>query len=114
MRWIIRISCILLFALAVLARDPLPVPHIKRAEPDTAKAGAVVTVFGENLDKSRVTEVYLTDSKNDVQVKILAQAADYVKFEVPAKIAAGRYCVMVLMPGDQPTLLEQPVSITVE
>lgn len=116
MRWFVRICCVLIFALSLgaVARDPQPVPHMKRAEPSAAKPGAVVTVFGEHLDKSRVAEVYFTDGKNDISVKILAQTGTSIKIEVPAKIATGRYCVMVLLADQEPTLLEQPVSVTIE
>ena len=116
MRYFIRTCSILLFAisLSAAAREPLPVPHMKRAEPSVAKAGSVVKVFGEHLDKSRVTAAYFTDGKNDIAVKILEQAEGFVKIEVPAKIEPGRYAVMVLLADAEPTLLEQPVSVTIE
>lgn len=115
MRWLIGTCAALIFTLGLTAaRDPLPVPHMKRAEPTTAKSGATVTVFGEHLDKSRVAEVYLTDSKNDIPVKILEQTEGSVKILIPEKISPGRYFVMVLLADKEPTLLEQPVAVTVE
>ena len=40
-------------------------PRMATVDPMTAKVGDVVTVAGENLDKSNVSEVFLNDDKND-------------------------------------------------
>ena len=38
-------------------------PKVTTVEPDTGKVGDVVSAKGENLDKSSIGEVYLTDAR---------------------------------------------------
>src|SRR5947207_2079927 len=78
-------------------RQPLPTPVMRTVNPETVKAGEVATVSGEYLDKTRVSEVYLTDGNVDVKVEIVEQASGSLKFRVPGKTAAGRYNLMVLL-----------------
>jgi hypothetical protein len=101
---------------AEAAKEPqaLPVPMLRAINPESAKPGELVTVSGENLDKSRVTELYLTNGKVDLKVTITDQAATAIKFKVPEKAAPGRYTMMVLLPGEEPKLLEEPIHFTVE
>jgi len=89
-------------------------PRVETAEPDAGKAGAVITINGENLEKSNVSEIFLTDGKNDLKAVVTEQAAKLIKFKIPEKAAAGRYSVMLLTAGKEPKYLEQPVKITVE
>jgi hypothetical protein len=95
-------------------RRPLPTPVMRTVNPETVKAGAVATVSGEYLDKSRVSEVYLTDGNVDVKVEIIEQAAGSLKFKVPEKTAAGRYNLMVLLADEIPKLIEEPARLKVE
>jgi hypothetical protein len=95
-------------------RQPLPTPVMRTVNPETVKAGAVATVSGEYLDKTRVAEVYLTDGNVDVKVEILAQTAGSLKFKVPDKTAAGRYNLMVLLVDEVPKLIEEPARLKVE
>jgi hypothetical protein len=88
-------------------------PRVTIVEPDTGKAGDSVSAKGENLDKSSVAEMYLTDGSHDSKVEITEQAAAEVKFKVPAGVKSGRYHVLVLT-GDKKSLIEQPVTFTVE
>jgi hypothetical protein len=94
--------------------QPVPVtPFIRTATPDTGMPGDVVTVMGDALDKKHVAEVYLTDGKRDVKVEILEQSEDSIRFRLPAKVAPGRYSLMVLT-VDEPKYIEQPVYFTVK
>jgi hypothetical protein len=81
-------------------------------EPDTGKVGASASAKGENLDKLKICEIYLTDGKNDVKAKITEQSDSEIKFTVP-KIEAGRYRLMLLT-AKKDSMIEQPVVFTVE
>lgn len=89
-------------------------PRMTGIEPDTGKAGDVLTVSGEHLDKGEVVEVYLTDGKKDTKVAITEQGATSIKFKIPTKVTAGRFALMVLTGGKEPKLIEQPVKVNVE
>lgn len=95
-------------------RNPLPTPVMRTVNPEAVKAGAVASVSGEFLDKSRVAEVYLTDGKVDIKVEIIEQASGSLKFRVPENTAAGRYNLMALLVGEVPTLIETPARLKVE
>jgi len=82
-------------------------------EPGNGKKGDVVAVAGENLDKSSVTKVYLTDGKNDFECVVTGQTATEIKIKIPDK-AIGRLALMILTGGKEPRLIEQPVKLTVE
>jgi hypothetical protein len=92
---------------------PAPSPRMVSVEPDTGKAGDVLTVAGENLQKELVVKVYLFDGKNDIQCEVTEQSATSIKFKIPAK-ATGRLALEVLTSGKEPKLMEQPVKVTVE
>lgn len=92
----------------------MPVPILHAVNPESAKPGDVVTVSGESLDKSRVTELYLTNGQVDLKVVITEQSATAIKFKVPEKAAAGRYTMTILLAGEDPKLLDEPVHFTVE
>ena len=88
-------------------------PRVTTVEPDTGKVGDIVTAKGENLDKSSVSEVYLTDGSHDMKVQIAQQTAAEVTFKVPSNLKAGQYHILVLT-ADKKSLVEQPVIFTVE
>ncbi len=96
------------------AVDKSTAPYMKSVEPATAKAGAVVKVVGDSLDKTRVAEVYLTKGSTDLKVQIVEQQEEFIRIKVPAEVAPGRYQLMFLMTGPDPKLLEQPVFLLVE
>jgi hypothetical protein len=81
--------------------------------PDTGKAGSEFTVNGENLSKTHVAEVYLTDGKNDLKCDLVDQQATQIKLKAPAKIKPGRFSLMILT-ADKTRFLEQPVKVTIE
>ena len=94
-------------------KEVLPTPVLRSVEPDSVKAGDAATVVGENLDKSRVAELYMTNGTVDVKVQMIEQTAAAIKFKVPAKVAPGRYNMMVLLVGEPPRLIEEPARVTV-
>jgi len=97
--------------LAVFAQQAMP--RMSTAEPDNGKAGDVITVAGENLQKDTVAKVYLTDGKNDTEVQVVEQNATAIKFKVPTKVN-GRLALMILTAGKDAKLMEQPVKVQIE
>jgi IPT/TIG domain-containing protein len=103
-----------LFAAAMLVvYAQQAMPRMSTVEPDNGKAGDVVTVAGENLQKDAVAKVYLTDGKNDTEVQIVEQGATAIKFKIPAKVT-GRLALMILTAGKDAKLMEQPVKVQIE
>jgi nitrous oxidase accessory protein NosD len=98
--------------IALYAQQTMP--RMTNVEPDTAKAGDVLTVSGEHLDKGEVVELYLTDGKKDTKVQMTEQSSTAIKFKVPDKVVAGRFALMVLTGGKDQKLIEQPVKVTIE
>jgi IPT/TIG domain len=103
----------LLFAATLVLFGQEVMPRMSSVEPPNGKAGDVVTVTGENLDKASVGKVYLTDDKNDVVCEITAQTATSIKIKIPAK-ASGRMALMILTAGKEPKEIVQPVKMTIE
>jgi len=97
-------------ALALSAFQAMP--RFTTVEPDTGKVGDLISAKGENLEKTHIAEVYLTDGSKDTKVTVTEQSASEVKFKVP-QIKAGRYHLMVLT-ANKASLIEQPVVLTVE
>jgi uncharacterized protein with GYD domain len=98
--------------LTVFAQPPMP--RMTTVNPEMGKAGDVITVAGENLEKAQVSKVYLTDGSHDVVVEVTDQAATSIKFKIPVKATAGRFSVMLLTTGKEPKLIVEPVKLTVE
>jgi len=97
-------------ALALAAFQALP--RCTAVDPDTGKKGDTIAVKGENLGKSGLAELYLTDGKNDTKVEISDQSDTALKFKIP-EIAAGRYRLLILS-ANKSSLVEQPVVVTVQ
>jgi hypothetical protein len=97
-------------ALALYAFQAMP--RFTTVEPDTGKVGDLISAKGENLEKTYIAEVYLTDGAKDTKVIVTEQSATEVKFKVP-QIKAGRYHLLVLT-ANKASLIEQPVVLTVE
>ncbi len=106
------LPAVLIGAALLLAQGA--VPQMKSVEPMTAKSGDVLTVTGENLDKTSVATVFLTDGKNDFKTEITEQEAGSIKVKVTAATKPGRLALMVLTAGKEPKLIEQPVKVTIE
>lgn len=99
------------FAVALLAQAPMP--RMTAVEPTTGKVGDILTVSGENLEKTHVAELFLTDGKNDLKVPITEQAATSIKFRIPQNAKPGRFALMILTAGRDQKYIEQPVKVTV-
>lgn len=108
------ISIVLLAAgLSAAAQEGLP--RMLSVDPLSGKVGDVIAVTGENLDKTKVDKVYLTDGKNDVPVEVTEQTGTTIKFKIPAKAATGeRLAVMILTAGKDAKYIEEPVKIMIE
>ena len=100
-----------LATLVLCAQEAMP--RMSSVDPSSGKAGDVIAVTGENLDKANVGKVYLTDGKLDLVCDITDQSATEIKFKIPAK-ATGRMALMILTVGKEPKLIEQPVKVTIE
>jgi hypothetical protein len=94
-----------------------PAPQITSVSPKVVKAGDSVTVTGVSLGEDRVDEVYLSDHKFDMKVKVLEQNAKMIKFRVPPLSKPGRMQLLMLMKAekeDDPKLLELPAYLLIE
>lgn len=111
---VISAVVVVLLAVSFILVAQEAFPRMTSVDPATVKGGAVVTAVGENLDKKNVSQVFLTDGKNDIKVEVTEQEAASIKFKMPATIKPGRFGLMVLTTGKQPKLIEQPVKVTVE
>jgi hypothetical protein len=111
MRLVLSLSLLLMGAAASLSAQ---VPLMNKVQPDSGKVGSVLRIRGVFLDKAKVDEVYLTDRTFDMKVKVLEQTEDSIEFRIPPSVKPGRLQLLVKTAGHQPTLIEQPVFITVE
>src|SRR5881392_150415 len=105
---------VLLASAAAYAQTAMP--RMTSAEPSNGKAGDVIVVAGENLQKGAVAKVYLTDGKNDIEVVLDSQSEKELKFKIPAK-ASGRLALMILTTAKDPKdqkLIEQPVKVQID
>ena len=68
-----KLSFILYVVLAavLVAYAQQPMPRMSTVDPGNGKAGDVITVAGENLQKEHVAKVFLTDGKNDIPVEVV-------------------------------------------
>src|SRR5580692_4275310 len=107
----------LLLALCCFAASDELSPQIKTVLPRVAKPGDTVVVTGVSLGEDRVDEVYLSDHKFDMKVKVLEQSGKMIKFRVPP-FAKGRMQLLMLMKPakeeDPPKLLELPAYLLIE
>lgn len=117
-----RFSIVLItpFLLAALAA-PTPlmaqelIPRLTTVVPLSGKVGTEIVATGENLGKTFVAELYLTDGKNDIKLVISEQMDTTLKTKIPAEAKVGeRYKLMILTKGKEPKLIEQPVRFEVE
>lgn len=92
-------------------------PRIQTVNPTTVKVGGTVTAAGENLDKNKVAELFLTDNKNDYRVEITAQSSGAITFAVPDAVKPGRFGLVIRTTAAQGSEVKeyvQPVKLTVE
>ncbi len=104
---------ILLLAACVAAYSQTATPRLTTVEPGNGKVGDVIQVNGENLTKTAVAKLYLTDGKTDLLCEITEQSANLIKFKIPAK-ASGRLALMILTAEKEPKYIEQPVKVSID
>jgi hypothetical protein len=108
---VIAIASLLLYPVAVNAQNTM----ISSVDPLTAKVGDSVNAQGQGLAANKVDQMYLTNGTDDIRVEIVDQQDKVIKFKVPAGIKSGRWALMIhLKVVNGPTLIEQPVKLTVE
>ena len=66
------------------------------------------------MGKSKVDEVFLTDHRFDLKVKVLEQTETILKIRVPPFVKPGRQQLLFLTKGTNPVYLEQPLFVLVE
>jgi hypothetical protein len=111
-KWLIALVAIpaLLLPGALSAFDGLP--RCTAVDPETAKTGDTVNVTCENVSKSTVADLYLTDGKDDTKIAVMENTGEKITFQVP-RIKAGRYHIAFLT-ANKASFVEQPVVLTVE
>jgi hypothetical protein len=82
--------------------------------PKNAKPGEVLEISGVSLGPNKIDEVYLTDHKFDMKVKVVEQKGDLIRFRVPPFAKPGRMQLLLLTKGDRPLFLEQPAYVVIE
>jgi IPT/TIG domain len=106
--WLIAVLLISCAALVAFQGQP----RCTAVDPDTAKTGDTVNVTCENVNKSTVADMYLTDGKDDTKIAVMEHTDDKIKFQVP-RIKPGRYHIAVLT-ANKASMIEQPIALTVE
>ena len=111
---LVTVGAFLLVAGSV-ARDSeiLMRSRVIRLEPDTGRPGDVITALGEQLDRTRVEELYLTDGSCTALVNIVQQNEVLIRFRIPAHVPSGRYRVVLLPAGRYSRGVEQAVVLTI-
>ncbi|HWZ33365.1 MAG TPA: hypothetical protein VNX18_18615 [Bryobacteraceae bacterium] len=89
-------------------------PQMNTISAKAAKPGDILEISGVGLDSTKVDEIYLTDHKFDMKVKVLEQNATGIKLRVPPFAKPGRVQLLVLTKGEEPKLLEQPLYLLIE
>jgi hypothetical protein len=109
------LSLSLLAVTALGYDDPIPgAPQAESLEPRIGKAGSVLNVKGKALGKATVDEVYLTDHRFDMKVKVLEQSDTSQTFRVPPFVKPGRLQLLLLTSGKNPVFLEQPFYVQID
>lgn len=89
-------------------------PLMRTVEPYKASPGDQVLIVGDNLDKQRVAEVYVSDGKENIPVTIVEQEEKKIVVKLPQTLKPGRYAFVVMLADTPPMFIEEPVKITVE
>lgn len=110
----LRLFTSILSATGFLAFASDPAPQMTEISQKNAKPGEIITVSGLGLNSKNIDEIYLTDHKFDMRVKVLEQKDTTIKFRVPPFAKPGRTQLLFLTRGDEPKLLEQPVYLLIE
>lgn len=109
---------LLVFALVsggfFTARAADPALQMDTLSAKTAKPGDVLEISGVGLSNRNIDELYLTDHKFDMRVKVLEQKDRLIRFRVPPFAKPGRMQILVLTKDAEPKLLEQPLYVVIE
>ena len=112
LRPILSVS-ILTFAAFGLNQPP-PSPQTDSLAPKVGKPGTIIKIKGKALDKGHVDEVYLTDHRFDMSVKVLEQTGSQITIRIPPFVKPGRLQLLFLTGGSNPVYLEQPFYIQID
>ncbi len=85
-------------------------PLVTGVDPSSGKVNDTVTVAGENLGKSTVSAVFLSDDKTDYKATLVEQDEEKIVMRVP-HVRPGRYNISV-QTGN--AIYIQPVRFTVQ
>lgn len=85
-------------------------PSVKAVDPTSGKVNDSISVEGENLGKSVVSAVYLSDDKSDYKAVIVEQGSNKIVLKIP-QVKPGDYNVS-LQAGA--AIYIQPVRLTVQ
>jgi len=103
-----------IFLLALAMLSPLLLaqsnPQVTGVDPASGKVNDDITIAGENLGKTTVVAVYLSDDKMDYKATIVDQSADKIVLKVP-QVKAGTYNISVQVGTN---ILIKPVKFTVQ
>jgi hypothetical protein len=113
MRLLSTVSAVL-FVSAGLVHAADEAPQVTGMSPKNAKPGEVLEISGLSLGANKIDEVYLTDHKFDMKVKVVEQKGELIRFRVPPFAKPGRMQLLLLTKGDHPLLLEQPAYVVIE
>lgn len=100
-------------AFAAISIHPLAAQVAARVtgvDPASGKANDIVTIAGENLEKSHVSAVFLSDDKDDHKASVVSQQADKIVIKVP-DVKPGDYNVSI-QAGN--SIFIQPIKFTVQ
>lgn len=103
-----------LAATCVVALVADDAPQMTEISQKAAKPGEIITVSGLGLSTKNVDEIYLTDHKFDMRVKVVEQKDTTVKIRIPPFAKPGRMQLLFLTKGDEPKLLEQPLYLLID
>ena len=105
---------LLLLSSSCFAADSKLAPEMNSLSARTAKPGDTLVISGVGLNSNQIDEVYLTDHKFDMKVKVLEQNDKFIKVRVPPFAKPGRMQILCLTKGDDPKLLEQPLYVLIK
>jgi hypothetical protein len=74
-------------------------PQVTGVDPQSGKVNDNVTVTGENLGKTSVSAVFLSDDKNDYKATVVEQSAEKIIVKVP-QVKSGDYNISIQV-GDK-------------
>jgi hypothetical protein len=109
------VVAMLLVAAALLVLQVRPIvaqgsPHVTAVDPASGKPNDMITVSGEDLEKTHVSAVFLSDDKDDHKAVVVTQTADKIMIKVP-EVKAGDYNISIQSGS---AILIEPVRFTVQ